>query len=292
MLTSIAGVSSSVYGLWALAAVIGLLLTWLFPRWARYLNKRKPGRVLWYHALIMALSWPIVMYYWLVFFMFILHFLFVRAGYQGFAHNIPKVHSFILLVIMFWLAMRTLSRYESLFKIAIASGKVSYNQTTVRALMQVGRTIVVIAFLLSALQTLGVKISALLAVSGIGGLAVSFAAKDNVANFLGGMMIFIDRPFSVGDWISSPDRNIEGTVEAIGWRLTKIMTFEKRPLYVPNGVFSTIVVVNPSCMTNRRIKTNIGVRYDDAQVVAPILADVEQMLHQHEDIDQKPYHYR
>lgn len=66
-------------------------------------------------------------------------------------------------------------------------------------------------------------------------------------------MIYFDRPFKVGDWIRSPDRQIEGTVERIGWRMTIIRTFDKRPLYVPNSVFSSIVVENPSRMLNRRI---------------------------------------
>ena len=91
-------------------------------------------------------------------------------------------------------------------------------------------------------------------------------------------MIYLDRPFDVGDWVRSPDKNIEGTVEDIGWRLTRIRTFDKRPLYVPNGTFSTISVENPSRMSNRRIKTNIGLRYDDANKVATIIADIESML--------------
>ena len=98
-------------------------------------------------------------------------------------------------------------------------------------------------------------------------------------------MIYLDRPFKVGDWIRSPDRNIEGTVEKIGFRLTVIRTFDKRPLYVPNSVFTNIAVENPSRMKNRRIKETIGVRYDDAKKLPLILDDVRAMLVQHEDID-------
>ena len=119
----------------------------------------------------------------------------------------------------------------------------------------------------------------------IGGLAVGFAAKDMLANFFGGLMIYLDRPFSVGDWIKSPDKEIEGTVEHIGWRLTRIRTFDKRPLFVPNGMFSTISVENPSRMTNRRIKAIINLRYDDANKIAIILKDIENMLGKHPAID-------
>jgi MscS family membrane protein len=71
-------------------------------------------------------------------------------------------------------------------------------------------------------------------------------------------MIYLDRPFAVGDWIRSPDRDIEGTVEDIGWRLTRIRTFDSRPLYVPNSAFTSIAVENPSRMEHRRIYETIG----------------------------------
>jgi MscS family membrane protein len=137
------------------------------------------------------------------------------------------------------------------------------------------------------LQNFGYSVSGVMAFGGIGGIAVGFAAKDLLANFFGGLMIYLDRPFKVGDWIRSPDKNIEGTVEEIGWRQTRIRTFDKRPLYVPNATFASISVENPSRMTNRRIYETIGVRYDDVGRVKAIVADVHAMLRQHEEIDQE-----
>ena len=83
----------------------------------------------------------------------------------------------------------------------------------------------------------------------------------------------------------SDDREIEGTVEHIGWRLTRIRTFDKRPIYIPNGIFSNIAVENPSRMTRRRIYETIGIRYDDVRELPAILEDVRQMLMEHADID-------
>lgn len=125
-----------------------------------------------------------------------------------------------------------------------------------------------------------------LAFGGIGGIAVGFAAKDLLANFFGGLMVYLDRPFAVGDWVRSPDQEIEGTVEEIGWRLTRIRTFDKRPLYVPNSVFTQITVENPSRMSHRRIYETIGVRYDDLAKVAPIVEDIRAMLRSHPEIQQ------
>ena len=87
-----------------------------------------------------------------------------------------------------------------------------------------------------------------MAFGGIGGIAIGFAAKDLLANFFGALMIFLDRPFSIGDWIRSPDREIEGVVEDIGWRSTKIRTFDKRPLFIPNSAFASLTVENASKM--------------------------------------------
>jgi MscS family membrane protein len=139
---------------------------------------------------------------------------------------------------------------------------------------------------LITLQTLGVSVTGVMAFGGIGGIAIGFAAKDLLANFFGGMMIYLDRPFTEGDWIRSPDKDIEGTVENIGWRLTCIRRFNKRPLYVPNSIFASIAVENPSRMLNRQINETIGIRYDDIGKMADIVSDVKSMLRNHEEIDQ------
>lgn len=159
------------------------------------------------------------------------------------------------------------------------------DQTTINVIFKVLRLTVVILTILVVFQTLGVSISGIIAFGGVGGAAVAFAAKDLLSNFFGGMMVFLDKPFSVGDWIRSPDQNIEGTVEHIGWRVTRIRTFDKRPLYVPNSVFAQISIENPQRMSHRRIYEHIGVRYDDFSQVENICKAVDKMLKQHEDID-------
>ena len=159
--------------------------------------------------------------------------------------------------------------------------------TTVRAVGKLLRAAVIITALLVAMQLFGYSISGLLAFGGIGGIAVGFAAKDLLANFFGGLMIYLDRPFSVGDWVRSPDKEIEGTVEDIGWRLTRIRTFDQRPLYIPNSVFANISVENPSRMTNRRIYETVGIRYADIGCMESIVDQVTTMLCEHPEIDTK-----
>ncbi len=155
--------------------------------------------------------------------------------------------------------------------------------TTVGAVSKLLRASVVVTAVLGLLQALGYSISGVLAFGGVGGIAVGFAAKDLLANFFGGLTIYMDRPFAVGDWVRSPDKEIEGVVENIGWRQTRIRTFDRRPLYVPNATFTQVSVENPSRMETG-VET-IGIRYDDVGKMDAIVADVRQMLIDDERIE-------
>lgn len=104
------------------------------------------------------------------------------------------------------------------------------DHTTVDALVKLARLVTFVAGVLIVAQTLGFQITGLLALGGGGGIAVGFAAKDLLANFFGGLTIYLDRPFVVGDWIRSPDKALEGTVEYISWRHTRIRAFNKNPI--------------------------------------------------------------
>ena len=190
----------------------------------------------------------------------------------------------ILLIAWFFIRFIRLSEVKLIDPAGIST---SMDHTTVSAFAKLLRLSIIISVSLVVLQSLGYSISGVLAFGGIGGIAIGFAAKDLLANFFGGLMIYMDRPFKVGDWIRSPDKNIEGIVEDIGWRLTRIRTFDKRPLYVPNSTFASISVENPSRMSNRRIYETVGVRYCDIDTLSVILRDVRQMLEQHPEIDTK-----
>ena len=202
--------------------------------------------------------------------------------------DIVRQLTFIVLTMVFLVRFITLAEARLLDGLQSqaegAQGRL--DPTTLHALAKLTRLSVVISAVLVALPTLGIEITALLAFGGVGGIAVGFAAQDLLSNFFGGLMIYLDRPFAIGDWIRSPDREIEGTVESIGWRLTVVRTFDKRPLYVPNSVFAKLALENPSRMTNRRIYETIGIRYKDASKMGQIVLDVHAMLQEHEEVDQ------
>jgi MscS family membrane protein len=115
---------------------------------------------------------------------------------------------------------------------------------------------------------------------------IAVSQQELIKNIFSGFLLYLDRPFSIGDWIYTSDGSIEGTVEKISFRLTQIRRFDKRPMYIPNSVFAASPVINASRMTNRRILQYIGVRYDDFHKLSAILSDIKQMLATHSEIDQ------
>lgn len=207
------------------------------------------------------------------------------------ARNLELVRqlTFIVLITMFLFQFVVLAEIRILEKLNAeeSSDQTRLDPTTLHALAKLIRLAVVISAVLVALPTVGIEITALLAFGGVGGIAIGFAAQDLLSNFFGGLMIYLDRPFAIGDWVRSPDREIEGTVESIGWRLTVVRTFDKRPLYIPNAVFNTITLENPSRMSNRRIKETIGLRYEDSEKMSDVVEGVKAMLEDHPDIDTK-----
>ena len=111
-----------------------------------------------------------------------------------------------------------------------------------------------------AIQTFGYPITGVIASLGIGGLAFALAAKDSISNIFGSLMIIFDRPFHVGDWIKAGE--MEGTVEEVGFRSTKIRTFAKTLISVPNNIIANMALDNYSRMPKRRIRLTVGVTYD------------------------------
>ena len=204
---------------------------------------------------------------------------------DGIREALLRLSDTALLLLFGWLAHRLSGGIEGELLGEHRGALASSDRATISAVARLSRIVLWVIAGIMILQSLGVSVSGLLAFGGVGGIAVGFAARDLLANFLGGLSIFLDRPFAVGDWIRSPDREIEGTVEDVGWRVTRIRTFDQRPLYVPNSVFSTVALENPSRMLNRRIYETIGIRYDDAGAMEQIVAEVKEMLVAHDDID-------
>ncbi|GAA0784816.1 mechanosensitive ion channel family protein [Marinobacterium sediminicola] len=273
---------------WQVAATVVVALVWILTvgfnwitgRLIKRLSKKAP---VWDELFLKSIRTPLRLLIWVIGLSLLLE-IFSRNGLPVSTEFGAGLRRFGAILLVAWGVLRFITTAETYFTTPV-KGRRQVDRTTADAVAKLLRLVVAVLAGLTLLQSAGVSISGILAFGGIGGIAVGFAAKDLLANFFGGLMVYMDRPFRVGDWIRSPDKDIEGTVEHIGWRLTRIRTFDQRPLYVPNATFANISVENPSRMRNRRIYEHVGVRYDDAAKVKQIVDDVRSMLQAHPEID-------
>ena len=267
----------------AALVVVGVVGHFAIYRIVRRLTKAADRtETQWDDVLLYAIFPPIQWVMWVVLGLLSLS---LFPALDGIREALLRLSDTALLLLFGWLAHRLSGGIEEELLGEHRGALGSSDRATISAVARLSRIALWVIAGIMILQSLGVSVSGLLAFGGVGGIAVGFAARDMLANFLGGLSIFLDRPFAVGDWIRSPDREIEGTVEDVGWRVTRIRAFDQRPLYVPNSVFSTVALENPSRMLNRRIYETIGIRYDDAGAMEQIVAEVKEMLVAHDDID-------
>jgi len=144
---------------------------------------------------------------------------------------------------------------------------------------------IVITAVLVIAQNMGYSISGLIASLGIGGIAVAMAARDTIANVFGSIMILVDRPFAIGDWIKAGD--FEGVGEEIGFRSTRIRTFEHTLVNVPNSLLANMVIDNIDARSKRRIKMRIGLTYSTTpEQMQQAIEGIEAILEKHPGVDQ------
>ncbi len=147
------------------------------------------------------------------------------------------------------------------------------------------RGIVLAIGLGSILQVWGINVAGLVAGLGIGGLAFALAAKDTAANLFGSIALLLDKSIRIGEWIKID--NVEGVVEDIGMRTTKIRSFQKSLITLPNQMLANNPIENFSRRGIRRIKMKIGLTYDaSSEQIEKVILDIKTMLRNHEGIAQ------
>ena len=191
-----------------------------------------------------------------------------------------------IIIAISWFLLRLTSAFvQNIVQIKRKNG-VDFDITTLGAVSKLIRLTITLITALIVLQNLGISISGLLAAGGVSGLVIGFAAKDLLANLFGGLTIYLDKPFKVGDWIRCNEKSVEGVVEYIGWRHTRVRAFNKNPIYIPNAAFTTVLVENPSRMTHRRFKELIGLRYCDISKMPIITEEIKYILKNNKEVDQ------
>lgn len=148
------------------------------------------------------------------------------------------------------------------------------------------RIFLIVVAVVLVVQNLGYSVGSLLAGMGIGGLALALAAQESLANFFGSVSIVADRPFKVGDWIQIGSR-VDGDVEEIGLRSTKVRTWSKSLMTIPNKVLANEIIENWSRMPKRRVKQVIGVTYSTTpDEMEGLVEDIRQLLREDEGVNQ------
>ena len=237
--------------------------------------------------LFLTLKRPLMALPWISLGLFLFH-LSAEHLEEGWLEWRDGIEQLALIAMPAWIAWEISLQIKSLLPLLDDNWSNNISPSVVARTLQL---IISVSVLLNFIGILGYSLSTLLAFGGIGGIVLGLAAKDWLANFFGGLMLMLDRPFSEGDWIRSPDRDIEGHVEQLGWRLTKIRTFNRRPIYVPNSLFTGIVVENATRMRNRRTVENFYIRYEDIDKVPAILQQIEQKMVTLPDTNSKEPHY-
>ena len=185
--------------------------------------------------------------------------------------------------LLFWFIYRLINKFAFLFdKFYSKLGKklsADIENFMVKAL----KILIVIIGVMSILQGWGINVSAFLASLGLVGMAFALAAKDTAANLFGSLVIFTDRPFQMGDWIQTPD--VEGTVENIGIRSTRVRAFSQALISVPNATIANSPITNWTQMGKRRIKARLGLTYSTSkEQMQKILQELRNMLKNHDEI--------
>lgn len=135
------------------------------------------------------------------------------------------------------------------------------------------------------LEQTGTSMNTLIAFGGVSGLAIAFASQQLIANFFGGLMIYLTQPFRIGEQICLPEKGVEGDVEEIGWYATCVRAFDKRPLYIPNSMLNQVMIINNSRMSHRQFKHTLSLRYEDIDKIPRFTKELKNLLENHHAID-------
>jgi len=204
------------------------------------------------------------------------------------AHILAQLVRSMIAITIFWAIFRVLDPLSRLFDRAIGLfGSESMHETIKGFFVKVAKAIVVCLGIAAVFQEWGFNIAAVLGSLGLVGMAVALGAQDFIKNMFAGLTIFLDRMFEKGNWIKTPD--VEGNVEEIGFRATKVRQFDKALVTIPNSKLASEALINFSRMTQRRIYWRIGVEYRTTkEQLGGIITDIRNYLHSNPDFETDP----
>ena len=180
----------------------------------------------------------------------------ISAMVTKFIAYVPNLIAALILACVFWIILKLTKRVLS-----TAMSKAKVPEEAGDIVIRFSGYVVVIVALLTIASQLGIRITSLIAGLGVAGLAISFAARDTVANVISGITILIDRPFKKGDWICVGD--LHASVTAIKLRTTVLTSFDNETIVVPNETLAKERIRNFTLTPRIRVKIPIGIAYKE-----------------------------
>lgn len=203
-------------------------------------------------------------------------------------HNLAYnfIDSIVILMVL-WTFIRIIDLVCYFLNDSWKRNNITQYEQVLPFLRDLSKIIVIVGAVIAIIVAWDKDPTALLAGLGIGGLAIGFAAKDTIANIFGSVTIFADRPFQVGDWVIIGPT--EGIIEEVGFRTTKVRTFGKSLVTIPNSLIANTPVENFSRRPRRRVKQNLGILYETPiSTVEEAVNGIRKILTEHEEVEQEP----
>ena len=202
---------------------------------------------------------------------------------KGFNQIALSIQRTLIVFTLFWALYRTVNEFAYIFKKFSAKFGKELSDDIANFIVKFLKVVVIALGAMTILDGWGINVSAFVASLGLVGMAFALAAKDTAANLFGSLVIFTDRPFRQGDWVQTPE--VEGVIETIGIRSTRVRTFAQALVSVPNAVIANSPITNWSLMGKRRIKMRLGLTYStNTEQLEAVLKDIREMLKNHPDI--------
>ena len=276
--------------LWIVEILIGFsvlgFVNWGFKRLIKFMSKRYGKRSDdWRSRLNFILYAPLTVLTWLLGFAYAIDILGNRFNFSADLKYLAPFRSGAIVSCGAWILLRWKQELHKNWIAKSQLGKKAIDPGAAHILGRLSSIGIGIIATLIVLQILGLDIVPLLAFSGVGAAAIGFAGKDALANFFGGLMLHLTRPFLSGDYIRIEEKNIEGIAEEIGWYLTGIRDLDKRPAYVPNALFSSVLVTNFSRMSHRKFEESFSLSFDAAFQIQEVVEELKVKITSHLEVD-------
>lgn len=202
---------------------------------------------------------------------------------KGLKHFFTQIIESLMVIVIFWTLYRLIREFDAI--IAVFSSRLGkpLNKDIENFIIKSLKALIIIIGFLMFLQSWGINVTTFIASLGLGGLAFALAAKDTAANLFGSLVIFADRPFQVGDWVTID--GVEGSIEEIGIRSTRIRTTAQSLVTIPNAKVANTSIVNWTRRGKRCARGYIGLTYDTtSKQIEAILQDFQDLFDKHEGI--------